>query len=346
LVTHDRGGGVQRQVDRRIEHLRRAGQHAVLLRPLPQSGAPGVLAEDPEGAPRLAFTLPSELPLLLKLLRGQQPAHLELHHTLGHNPAVLELARHLGVPYDLYVHDYACFCPRIALVSTERWHCEEPGARRCAGCVADLGQVIEEEISVAALRRRSAALFAAARRVIVPAHDVAARINRHFPDTEPQVIPWEDDALIPPLPASLPPPDTPRRVVVIGAIGIEKGYEVLLGCARDAAARSLNLSFTVVGHTIDDARLLQTGRVFITGEYADEEVVTLTKAQNCDLAFLPSVWPETWSFTLSHAWRAGLRVTAFDLGAPAERIRRTGYGWLLPPRLTPASVNNALLALH
>ncbi|MGH7161745.1 MAG: hypothetical protein ACREFS_16910, partial [Acetobacteraceae bacterium] len=65
-----------------------------------------------------------------------------------------------------------------------------------------------------------------------------------------------------------------------------------------------------------------------------------------DFAFLPSVWPETWCFTLSEAWWAGLDVAAFDLGTQAARIRATGRGWLLPLGLSPPAINNALLALN
>ena len=36
---------------------------------------------------------------------------------------------------------------------------------------------------------------------------------------------------------------------------------------------------------------------------------------------LPSVWPETYSYTLSIALQAGLPVAAFDIGAIARRIR-------------------------
>jgi hypothetical protein len=59
---------------------------------------------------------------------------------------------------------------------------------------------------------------------------------------------------------------------------------------------------------------------------------------------LPSIFPETWCFSLAEAWRAGLRVAAFDIGAPAERIRRTGRGFLLPLGLKPDAINNALVA--
>ena len=144
--------------------------------------------------------------------------------------------------------------------------------------------------------------------------------------------------------AAPPPTRRPiRRVCVVGGIGVEKGYEVLLACVRDAAARALPLHFTVAGFTADDERMLAAGPVFITGQYAEAEAVALIQAQAADIALLPSVWPETWCFTLGQAWRAGLRAAVFDLGAPAERVRRTGWGDVLPLGLPPASLNNWLL---
>jgi hypothetical protein len=56
------------------------------------------------------------------------------------------------------------------------------------------------------------------------------------------------------------------------------------------------------------------------------------------------LWPETWSYTLSQLWQAGLDVVAFDIGAPAERIRAMRRGSLLPLGLPPAAACRALLA--
>ena len=144
------------------------------------------------------------------------------------------------------------------------------------------------------------------------------------------------------------PPPVPRvdgtvLVCVAGAIGLHKGFHVLLACARDAKKRALDLSFVVAGTTIDDQRLIDTGRVFVTGPYRPEEAVALIRAQGATLALLPSIWPETWCLGLTELWRAGLRVAAFDIGAPAERIRRTGRGFLLPLGLSPRAINDALL---
>ena len=132
-------------------------------------------------------------------------------------------------------------------------------------------------------------------------------------------------------------------VCIVGGIGIHKGYNVLLACARDAARRDLPLDFIVVGTTIDDARLLATGRVFVTGHFKPHEAVDLIRRQNASLALLPSVWPETWCLGLSEIWRAGLRAAAFDFGAPAERIRQTGWGFLLPAGLPPKAMNTVLM---
>ena len=74
----------------------------------------------------------------------------------------------------------------------------------------------------------------------------------------------------------------------------------------------LGLEFVVVGHTCDDKRLLDTGVVHITGPYDEAEAVELIRSQQAQLGFLPSLWPETWSYTLSQMWQAGLEVVAFD----------------------------------
>ena len=336
LVTHAEGGGVAELVASRCAALRAQGMRPVVLRP-----AKGGCQID--GFPNLRFALPSELADFAALLRPDRPTHIEVHHLLGHEHALLDLARLLDLPVDIWVHDYAAFCPRIALVGGERRYCGEPDVEGCAACVADFGSKLCETIAVPDLLARSAREFAASRRVVAPTQDAAQRLRRHFPGLAPEIVPWEDDG------ALLPPDDIVHnarlRICVVGAIGAEKGYDVLLACVRDARRRSLPLDFVVVGRTEDDERLLAAGPVFVTGPYKPDEAVPLIRAQRADLAFFPSVWPEVWCFALSRAWQAGLRVVAFDLGAQAERIRATGRGALLPLGLPPAAVNDALLRL-
>ncbi len=353
LISHGSGGGVERVVRERGAELRAGGLRPVVLRSViardgvaayihgmcqvEEAGTEGVF-------PNLRFNLPRELGALARLLVADRPRWIELHHLVGHDHLVTDLARRLGLPLDVHVHDYAAFCPRISLVTGNGRYCGEPADPAvCDACVAAGGHHLSAPIAAVALRARSAADFARARQVIVPSADTAARLRRHFPGIAPEIRPLEGDDAYPPARGFV---GAPRHVAVIGAIGVEKGYDVLLACARDAAARDLNLVFTVFGHTTDDDTLLETGRVFVSGPYQESDAVALIRNTDVQLAWQPSIWPETWCFTLGLAWRAGLHVAAFDIGAPAERIRRTGRGWLMPLGIPAAAINSLLLGLR
>ncbi len=340
LITHDMGGGTARIVAERAQAIRAQGQMPVVLR------ATDGLCEvgDGEGGfPNLAYALPRELGPLARLLRPGRPVRAELHHLLGHDHSVMRLLATLGIPYDVWVHDYGWFCARLSFVTGEGRFCGEADTRQCTACLAEWGRGIDDPVSPASLRRRSAADFRRAAAVIVPSEDVARRVARHVPGLVPTVRAWEAD------PPFAPPAPVPRaghlRVAVVGAIGVEKGAKLLLDCARDAAGRGIDLSFTVIGYTSEDDALLATGRVFITGEFTRAEAAGLIRAQGAHMAFLPSVWPETWCYALTDIWQAGLPAAVFDIGTPAERVRAHGRGWVLPLGLPPARLNDAFLRL-
>jgi len=289
LITHNDGGGVERCVERSAAEHVAAGKRAVLLRPrqMADKTPAVVVGEGPAGDfPNLCYRLPDELPSLLRQLRSARPGLIEVHHFLDHPPAIYQLIAQLDRPYDVHVHDYAWFCPRIALVGRERRYCGEPDLEACENCVADTGRFMAEEIRISALRQRSARFLTGARRVLAPSQDAAARMRRHFPGLRVVVTPHEDDTSIAELAPSVPQKGI-CRVCVIGGIGVHKGYDILLACARDAASRSLPLEFIVVGSTIDDDRLLATDRVFVTGGYKPDEVVDLIRDQQASLALLP-----------------------------------------------------------
>ena len=343
FVTHGGGGGVDRVVASRVarETLRRP----IVLRPLRTEKGVAVQVLEPGGEafPNLRFPMPDRLPELVRLLRPDRPRVVEQHHTLGHHPAILGLARLLRAEAVSVVHDYARFCPRIALVSTARRYCGEPDVAGCEACIADLGSLLEDDPPVRVLLDRSARELAAADRVIAPSADAARRVERHFPGIRAVVEPWENDDDLPQV--DVPEESAVCRIAVVGAIGVEKGYEVLLACVRDAKRRGLPLEFVVVGFTSDDERMLEAGPVFVTGEYKDADAVPLIRSQRAHLALIPSVWPETWCFALTRAWQAGLHAAVFDLGAPAERVRSTGRGWVLPLGLSAPALNDVLLRL-
>jgi hypothetical protein len=117
---------------------------------------------------------------------------------------------------------------------------------------------------------------------------------------------------------------------------------------QDAHNRNLPLDFHLIGYYPDyDPELLRYSNFFVSGKYQESEASDLLAAVGAEIALFPAVWPETFSYTLSLAYRSGLFPISFDLGAPANRIRSCGWGEVWPFELvddTPA-INDKLLGL-
>ena len=47
------------------------------------------------------------------------------------------------------------------------------------------------------------------------------------------------------------------------------------------------------------------------------------------IVLIPSICFETYSYTTSEAIYSGYPVISFNIGAPAERIKRYGCGWVI-----------------
>jgi GT2 family glycosyltransferase/glycosyltransferase involved in cell wall biosynthesis len=353
MITHAQGGGVRRLVTDRAKSWQAASVRPIILQPhgawppLPGEPRRCVLADGAAVYENLLFDPARELDVLAAFLAPDRPRAVELHQMMGHDEALAGLSARLGVPLDIHVHDYALICPRVTLVNGSGRYCgepQDPGA--CDDCVSDHGDRLHEGLGASAVRARSIDLVSRARHVHTATAEAARRIARYLPAAGKTIVaPREDETT---LPAIAAPRTTQRgrRICVPGAIGDDKGFRLLLACAQDAARRGLDLHFTVVGHTRDDARLMDTGRVFVTGKYADDEAVALIAAHRPDIGFLPSIWPETWCYSLTLLWRAGLWPVAFDLGAQAERITARGAGTLLPAGLPAARINEVFGAFR
>jgi GT2 family glycosyltransferase/glycosyltransferase involved in cell wall biosynthesis len=344
LVTCDLPGGVKRHVDLRQSELSAAGHTVLILQPAGTAGRADrvTLRTQDSSFENLAYNLPEETHILRDLLSKLGLSHIELHHFVGLPGAAIELAASLDVRYNVYVHDYSWICPRVTLLGGNEVYCGEPPVEDCEICIRTYGTELEESLSVAALRSRSARILKGANHVIVPTYDVRSRLAQYFPGLPIEVAGWE---AVERGSHARTSQSGRVRVAVIGAISIQKGHQILLQCAKDAAERNLDLDFVVIGFTIDDAPLLATGRVFVSGPYAESEIHALLEREQCQVAFFPSVAPETWCYALTHAMSWGLPIAAFDLGAIAERLRTYDAAELLPLSTRASDLNDSLMRL-
>ncbi len=344
LVSHHYGGGIERHV-RDLEGLLRSARiRPVLVRP----GQGGSLVWEERG-PRdeIAWCRASrqDRESIEQLIDLLNPAHAHVHHLAGVPGALVEILAEDGIPFDWTIHDYHAICPRIQLIGAQGVYCGEPSAAVCNACLNSLGDDQGSAVneSITDWRERFRQHLGRARRVFVPGNDVARRIARYMPELRLVIRPhFEHMKTASPLAERLLPGE-PVRALVLGTIVRAKGSERLLACARDARCRRLPLEFHIVGSTDRNAQFARLKNVHVGGRYRDSEVFDRLAAVRCHLAFLPTVCPESFMYTLSIVMAAGFYTVCHDLGAQADRVRAWGWGKTLPLDLEVQEVNDTLV---
>ena len=352
MVCHNRGGGAEKHLQEDAFQLRRENQGVFLIRPF--RGNPGNVRIQSHACRQL-LNLPSfrldNTEALADVLHKLNITRIHTHGLVDfENKAplhLLKLCKASGSALHVDIHDYKVICPRINLADENGHYCGEPDISACNVCLIKRGNEFGET-DIKQWRSVHHRILRAAEKVWVPDRDVAKRLSRYYPDVQFSISPHEQmlgTEANHSRPISLAQGKN-LRVVVIGAISKIKGYNVLLECAKDARKRRLPIEYVVMGYSMNDS-LLHASGVHITGKYDDRDAPALLKKQDPHMVWLPSTWPETYSYTLSIAQRGGYPVAAFDIGAIASRINDQGGGLLLPIDIAgkPAQINNRFISI-
>jgi len=229
-----------------------------------------------------------------------------------------------GIPVAWTLHDYFTLCPSATLLDAEDGTpCTSlDGAAPCPGCE---GLAVRfAGVSVDEWRREWARHLGRAGRVFSPSRSAADLIARHVPDVADRVV-IRPHGIEPGRPAE--PHPGGRNIAVLGYGGAHKGDHLLGDVIEALAGRG------VTWHLFGRRRLSVGDRpdVVVHGPYERADLPGLLADHRIAAALLLSPWPETYSYTLSEAWRQGIPVIGADLGAIGERIRAEGGGVVIDP---------------
>ena len=136
-----------------------------------------------------------------------------------------------------------------------------------------------------------------------------------------------------------PDGNTSPVLAVLGNIAPHKGARLVQHLARMTDAQRGG-GMVLIGD-IDPAFALP-GRCRVHGRYETEDISALARHYGITHWLIPSLWPETFSFTTHEALRTGLPVLAFDLGAQGEAVQAAENGICLS--YTPGLDEAALAA--
>ena len=263
---------------------------------------------------------------LRAILSALNPAMLHVHHLRGYNLSDVKALVDWSGPVITTIHDYHSLCPQYTLLSHRGEYCGVPESNECGQCARQLLQLEFEDI----VHHRGAnqLLMDRANAVIFPsqsAHDVVqlaldvsgdkVMILPHPYGTEPA----RSRLLRPRIER------VPKRGVRVGFVGYSDKHKG--ATLQDAICNALEtrpVDFVFLG-TVGPSR---NNRIY-TGLYKRSDVVYLLHEYEIDVVVLTSSWPETFGFTLSEAWAAGVPAVVSPFGGPSERVAKYGGGWVL-----------------
>jgi glycosyltransferase involved in cell wall biosynthesis len=244
------------------------------------------------------------------------------------------------------LNDYFAVCPSFVLLDADGRYCGIPSLSQCEACLARHGASY-----VALSPRTEISSWRASWRRCLQAADEVRCFSRSSRDLLLRAFPYLDArrvTLVPHridfAPSRLPrvDPAAPLVIGVVGQISEQKGARIVKELVARADRESLDLRVVVIG-SLDIP--VDSSRLRVTGPYQRDDLVGLIERHGVNMALFPSIWPETFSYVVEEIRRLGLPIVAFDLGAPAERLRGDARARLCAETSADAALD-AIVAFH
>lgn len=246
---------------------------------------------------------------------------------------LVTLKRRNGGKLTLLLHDYFMICPSHFLLDKSGAYCEIPDADTCRQCLPVnphgftslfSGDIHQWRIAWTGLIQEADIIHAFS-------HASASLLEKAFPGSiAPDLIHVQPHQVTYLRGQTIEIESfEPLVIGIVGQIGLHKGSEVVRDLAAEIRRQNGSERIAVIGTLETNA---DKSIVSETGPYRHDNLAEEIRRSGANLMFLPSIWPETFSYVAQEMMELGLPIVCFDLGAPAERIRTYAKGFLLSSR--------------
>lgn len=255
-------------------------------------------------------------------------------------------AAHPRARLSMTAHDYFAVCPSFVLLNAEGRYCGIPDLAECRRCLTkhEASHVaLSPPADIGGWRTTWQRCLVAADEVRCFSESTRHLLLRAHPTLDPAkltLVPHERDYV----PARRPRVDHGASLVigVIGTINAQKGASIVAEMVQLLEAGPLEARIVVLG-TLDAA--VSSSRLKVTGPYKRDDLPMLVEEHGINMLLFPSIWPETYSYVVDEMMALVMPLVAFDLGAPAERLR--GYSMArLAPTVSAEAALDAVLRFH
>ena len=348
IIDHKLGGGANLYRQRLIQEKRQSHHILMMLYDLPNLEYQlQYLYRDDEQSCRI-----ESLDSLAELAKKAQIEEIFLNNLVSFDEPLLVaqwclyLKRLTGAKLTIPIHDYFSICPSYTLLDDRSQFCGIPAVSRCRECLRNhkgvefLSLVNYRDIDT--WRSIWGELLTAADRILCFSQSSVGLLQRAYPKLDLAKVTIQPHS-VEPLRKVRIKLGAPLHIGVVGHIYSEaKGAHIMREMVKIIEEQQLPVRVTVIG-TMETPLLSSVLRV--TGQYKREDLPDIIESSGANIFFLPSVWPETFSYVTGELMQMEVPLAVFDLGAQAEFVRRYNLG-LVIPKIDAAYALKALVDFH
>ena len=242
----------------------------------------------------------------------------------------------------ILMHDYFSVCPSYTLLNYRDIFCDLPRDKKiCKQCLLKKNIGISFSFDIEVWRKNWQELFDLANYIIFFSNSSFKIVKKifYFNKDNILILPhkpldrWDEFKYNPPI-------NTPMIIGVIGNIQKHKGAQIITDMLPLLAKGE---RIVVIGEL--EGAHFTSQKLIVHGHYQHKDLPNLIKNYHITIAFIPSIWPETFSYTTQECELLNLPTVAFNLGAQGERIGKWKNG-RLAYNITANDAYNALRSLY
>ena len=257
---------------------------------------------------------------------------------------IVGLVQTLTAVLDFNVNDFFALCSSPHLYDFNGEYCGVPqDPEVCKGCLKkNISWYYKENqpTDIAEWRQPFAQILEVATTVSFFDSSSVEIVRRafHLEDHKIRIVPHNDDYFDCDKQMDL---SGPLHIGVLGVLSSIKGGKVVTALYDYIDKQGMQTPITIVGPSFIDT----SPKINVHGPYAQKDLPMIVSQQAINVILMPSIVPETFSYTISEAMKMGLPIVAFDIGAQGGRVKKYTLGKVVPLGSSPAIILDAIQAV-
>jgi FkbM family methyltransferase len=253
---------------------------------------------------------------------------------------IVDLVHRLDAKLDIKIHDFNALCVSPHLLDFNGTYCGVPkDIKVCSNCLKKNNgwyhSWIPEEnkaVDIIEWRKPFAKLFESATTITFFDPSSIEIISQAFKleKNKIKIIPHTTNYFKCDTRINL---DGPLQIGILGTLSKGKGGDVVKALYEYIESKNI---YTHIPITLVGSSFVELPKYFsIHGTYEPDDLPIIISKRGINVILMPSIVPETFSYTISEAMKMGLPLVAFDIGAQGNRVKQYELGKVVPLGSSP-----------